>query len=114
MLDPRVALDERPQCVAAGPSSRTDVTGGCLDLLDVDVGVEHDREEVVARPARRQSAAAPVVGHADLVQLAPLHFERLHPLGDEDAGLDRAPRRDYRRPAAVLEATLASQLGADL
>ena len=37
-----------------------------------------------------------------------------NPLGDEDARLDRRPRRRHRRPAAVLEAALVCEVGVHL
>src|ERR1041385_7348032 len=88
-----IALDELPQLRAARPPAGPDVAARSLDLLDVHVRVEGDREEVVRRGSRREPASAPVVGNAPLVQPPPLDDERLEALGHEHARLDRRARR---------------------
>src|SRR5919199_2984240 len=74
--DPRVRRDELRQRAAPRAAAGEDVARRRLDLLDVDVRVERDREEVVRRVAGREALAAPVVGQPDLVHLAALHGQR--------------------------------------
>ena len=58
-----------------------------------------------------EARAAPVVRQPDLVDgAAVVHPQRPHPLGDEDARLDRRARGVDRRPAAVLEPDFAREL----
>src|SRR5699024_10258907 len=104
-----VLRDEPEEVIAPRPATRPDVAGADLGLLDLDIGVEDDAQEVV-RPVSLDDGAlatdAPVVRQADLVHGPALDRQRRHPVGHEDAGLDRAPGRDDRRPLAVDQALL--------
>src|SRR6266480_6444985 len=108
-----IGLDQLSQGATARPSPGADITGRGLDLLNVDVRVERDREEVVGRVAGGQTARAPVIWNADVVDGPAVDSERLHSLGYQHARLDRRPRRHDRGPAAVLEPALVRQLGRD-
>ena len=68
--------------------------------------------EVVRRVAADQAALPPVVRQTDLVDgAAALHRQRPDALGDQHACLDRGTGGVDRRPAAVLQADFASEIG---
>src|ERR1700681_4606809 len=99
---------------APRPLGPPDVAGRCLDLLDVDVGVEHDPERVVGRVAFHDASVAPVIRQADLLHIASFDLDLLHPLGDVDSRANRAARGDDVRPTPLLQVTLAGQARAHL
>src|SRR5947208_7854260 len=115
--DARTALvfahQVRPR-LAAGPAPRPDVTRERLDLLDVGVRVEAHRGQLVGRVTGAVPRAAPVVGQADLVQPAALDGERGHPLGDQNARIDRVTAGDGHGPAQVVQAPYGRQPRAHL
>src|SRR4051794_29016139 len=59
---PAVILDQRAQLRAARPPPWAHVAGRGLELRDVRVEVEHDRQQLVGRVALHQALVAPVVG----------------------------------------------------
>src|SRR5437764_10296717 len=82
---------------------RPDVAGRCFDLLNVDVGIEDDRERVVRRVPDRQAVHAPVKGKSALKHSVLSHLERSEPFGHHYSRRDPAPSRDDLRPSTVLE-----------
>src|SRR5919206_2194988 len=109
-----VLVDEPHQALAAWPAPGPDVARCRLVLANVHVGVEHERGQVVGRITGHDALRAPVIRQTNLVDLPALDLKRHYAVGDQHARLDSRPLVNDRRPAAVLKATLLSELGADL
>src|SRR4051794_20324231 len=61
---PAVVVEEGVEGSSVGPAPGPDVAGGGLDLLDVHVGIQRQREQVVGGVAHREPSRAPVVGES--------------------------------------------------
>src|SRR5690606_2006711 len=107
-----VPLQQVERRRAPRPAARPHVAGHRLAFLDVDVGVEHQRHQVVGDVAGDEAAAAPapVVRQADLVDDAAPDAQRPHPPGDQHPGLDDGAAGDDRGPAAVGQPHLGGEL----
>jgi hypothetical protein len=62
----------------------------------VDVAVDHDREQLIARISGDQPDAAPVLRHTDQVHRTAFDLERPDAVGHEHAGLDCPTGADQR------------------
>src|ERR1039457_2792934 len=102
------------QSRSAWPPARPDITGQCLDLLDMHVRVQGQVGKLVRGVPGGEAVRPPVIRQPDLVQPPALGFQWLDPGGDHDPGLYSAARGDDRRPAHVLKAALGRQLRRDL
>src|SRR5262249_21367016 len=110
---PDVLLDQSRAGRSTRPATGPNITAQGFHLLDVHVGVQSDRRQLVGGVTHRITVRPPMEREADLLNGPAVHDQRPDALGDQDPGLDNVAGRHDGGPTEVLEPSFLRQLGRD-